>query len=452
MRIDELEIRIHDRPALTLSVQSARAGHIEAHESWPNLSIAWETPPSRLYTELWLDACLPENGNREPYAARAASQLLQLRIEGPLNEPSTMTWANPDAEYPGAVTFASGCHTTRAPGYEALTETEISERLYETWRVANNAHKGAPADYPERRTSLSGMRGKFGMALREGRWCTAHGHALTNWIAKREDSDRLRGEAGIESLSQEAMALVGVPAATTRSRVFGDQQCVLSERADRTVDTRGRIVSLHQEDFAQTTAWPPGQKYDSGTRDEPRWKAAYALLREHGADPETETAKLTRMLAAAWMLGHCDLHRRNLGFSHLDTEDGRRIRLAPMYDVSSAIDTYLDQRLAIGIARQEALSKIGPRQWLEHAHDCHLDPEATLQIVREVARDTAPAIAAARETVRGRDENRYQAAVDRRADAMIRYAHTRARIFNEQTARIGHGQPGAAEKQRARPK
>ncbi len=433
MRQDALEIRIHDRPALTLSVETERAGHIEAHEDWPRVSVAWQAPPSRLYIELWLDACLPENGSREPFAARAASQLLSLGIEGPLGEPSTLTWASPDAEYPGAVSFHSVCDTARGADYSALSEGEMGERLHEAWRIANNAHKGPPRQRVERRTSLSGMRGKFGVTLRNGRWCIAHGRALTDWIAKREDSERLRGEAGIESISQEAMALLGVPSAATRARVFAGEQCVLSARADRTRDAAGTIGAIHQEDFAQASAWPGSEKYDAGTPGEPRWPAAYALLRDHGIDGEGECTKLTRMLAVAWMLGHCDLHRRNLGFTHLDTDSRRRIRLAPMYDVSSAIDTRLDQRLAIGIARQQALAKIGIRQWLAHARECEIDPGATLDTVREVARGAAPAIAAAREAVRERDENRYQGAVDRRAEAMIRYAQTRSRLIEEES-------------------
>lgn len=201
------------------------------------------------------------------------------------------------------------------------------------------------------------------------------------------------------------------------------------------IDGQPALTAIHQEDFAQATAWPGGQKYDAGTKNEPRWDAAYALLRAHGTDPEVETAKLTRMLAAMWMLGHCDLHRRNLGFTHVHTDTGPRIRLAPMYDVSSAIGTYLDQRLAIGIARQQNLAGIGTRQWFAHAGQCDLDPDHTLEIVRETVRDAPDAIAAARGTVRDRDENRYQHSVNRRAEELIDYARTRRRVFQEEETR-----------------
>ena len=436
MNTNTLEILIGGRHAASIEIHGEQAERVDRAEHWQDISIAWSEPPDRRRLELWLDACLPENGSREPYGARCALKLIEHGLSARPWEPAAMVWASPDDEYPGAVGFASMCTQPRKTQYRAATDADIADRLYEAWTVANKAHKGRPRERPERRTSLSGMRGKTGIAWVHGRWHTAHGAALTNWIAKHEDSTRLRGEAGIESLCQKAMGLLGVPCAHTISRVFGEHQCVLSRRADRTHDAAGAIVAVHQEDFAQATSWPSGQKYDAGSRAEPRWEAAYALLRAHGIDPQTEAHKLTRMLAATWTLGHCDLHRRNFGFTHESTEHGRKVRLAPMYDVSSAVGTHLDQELAIGIARQARLSGIGPRQWLAHARQCNIDPEHTLAIVRETVRDTPEALAAAREAVRESDENRYQSSVDRRAEAMIGYAEKRRRVFNEHDRRL----------------
>ena len=143
--------------------------------------------------------------------------MLEHTLVGQPGAASALAWANPDAEYPGAVTFESVCSTPCPPSYHPLSNAKIGDRLYKAWRIANTAHKGQPVEYPERTTSLSGMRGKVGRAWRDGRWCATAGSALTDWIAKREDSARLRGETGIESLGQQAMHLLGVPAARTRS-------------------------------------------------------------------------------------------------------------------------------------------------------------------------------------------------------------------------------------------
>ena len=80
------------------------------------------------------------------------------------------------------------------------------------------------------------------------------GGALNTWIAKREDSARLRGEAGIESICQDLMGLVGIPAARTVSRVFAGQQCVLSERSDRYRDAgQDEVMARHQRERADSS-------------------------------------------------------------------------------------------------------------------------------------------------------------------------------------------------------
>ena len=454
LRPDELQVLVHGQHALTLSVETTGADKVDHGHAWPMLSVAWSTEPDAFDIGLWIDDCLPENGSREPFNARAGSAMIERGVRGTAGAAPLIAWANPDVEYPGAVTFESVCAEPEQPSYVPLSDTEIGERLYEAWRVANAAHKGHPASYPERRTSLSGMRGKIGLAQIDGQWHAPHGTALSTWIAKHEDSRRLRGEAGIESLCQETMRLLGVPSANTRARVFADQQCVLSERCDRRTDPRtGQVIAIHQEDFAQATSWPGGMKYDGGSKQEPRWPAAYALLREHALFAQLESEKLTRMLAVTWMLGHGDLHRRNLGFTHFHNDGRRHIRLAPMYDVSSAVGTHLDQTLAIGIARQQQLSEIGVRQWLAHAEQCGLDPNRTLQIALRTASEAPDAVATARNTVRTRDENRHQSAVDRRAEKMIQYAERRRRVFTEeQTRRSGRASSLTTRSPESRPR
>ena len=425
-----LKVLVAKRHAFTLGVGQYRLEEIEPGPHWSELSVAWSEVPDRPKLDTWLDACLPESGARESYKTRATLKQIEHGIGGTVGDPGSALWANTDAEYPGAVEFESIDTIEAPPHYEALTDDEIGDRLYQAWRIASGGGKGQPRSYPERRMALPGMRGKIGLALIDGRWHAAHGTALSTWIAKHEERQRLHGEAGIESLCQEAIRLLGVASARTLSRVLGDQQCVLSERADRRTDPRTKhVTAIHQEDFAQATAWPGVLRDETGTESEPRWPAAYALLRTHAApaEQESESDRLTRTLAATWILGHTALHRKNIGFTHHHDHGMRHIRLAPMYDVSSAVGTALDQTLAIGIARQQRPSEIGIEQWLAHAHECGLDPDRTLAIVRDVARRTPDAIATARTTVRERDENRHQQSVDRRIEAILRHAHERQR-------------------------
>ncbi len=124
-------------------------------------------------------------------------------------------------------------------------------------------------------------------------------------------------------------------------------------------------------------------------RDE--WPFAYRLL------PETEHDRLTRFLAATWMLAHSDLHRGNLGLLISHPEDGpKQVRIAPAYDVSSAAGTNLSSRLEFPIAHQADTTKIGMPQWVTHAKSCAIDETQTLLAVSEVAQALPDAFAQAR--------------------------------------------------------
>ena len=68
MQPDELRVRIHAQHAFALSVGRETTA-IDHGPAWSLLSVAWESTPDAFETELWIDGCLPENGNREPYTA-----------------------------------------------------------------------------------------------------------------------------------------------------------------------------------------------------------------------------------------------------------------------------------------------------------------------------------------------------------------------------------------------
>ena len=436
---DELRVLIRDQHALTVRIGSeSLTDRTGPTGRWYDVSIAWNDPPTRRQIDLWVDACLPENGRRREYERRSWSRLREQDIDVARLAPHDavmLAWSNPDDEYPGAVSFESIYTSAHQPEYRPLDDTQIGARLHEASMVADERLENGTGEHTTRAASLSGMRGKIGLALLDGRWHTAHGAALSSWVAKHEDNPRLPGEAGVESICQRATGLLGIPAAQTVSRVFAGQQCVLSRRADRHHDPRAGIRAIHQEDFAQATSWPGSEKYERGSKNEPRWKEAYAVLRTHGLDPDAEQTKLTRMLAITWVLGHSDLHRRNLGFTHHPTTGAPRISLAPAYDVSSVLGSTYDKTLAIGIAGARTLHDIGPKQWITHAEQCDIDREHTLAIVRETLRNAPQALDQARTLAHAEDENRLQATVDRRMEKLIAYTLARGQEFTSREAR-----------------
>ena len=441
---EQLRVLLHGELAATLEIGRTALATNESAEWTPliaRLSAAWDTEPSLATFGHWLEACLPENGARRAFEERAAELKLDLGHDAATSTPVDLLWANTDADYAGAVSFQRTGETAPLPAeYTWLSIEEIGIRLHAAWRLASQPPKGKTPEFPERRSSLSGVRGKIGLTLAaDGTWRAATGTALNTWIAKREHDPRLPGEAGIESICQRALAHLELPAARTYSRVLDGEQAVLSERSDRYYDeSAGVIRARHQEEFCQATGWPSALKYDRDRPDEPRWERAYALLRDHAPDPAQAQATLTAVLAATWGLGHVDLHRRNLGLLHAAPEEPFGIDVAPMYDVSSGvgIENQVDFLLAIGIGRQRRPSEVGPVQWLEHARTCGQDPTAVVAIVSSVLENLPDALADARREAREEDENVAQAAVNRRANAINSYAERRARAWTENLARL----------------
>ena len=438
----ELIVTLHAKYAATLDVANDRWLHEGTSSMGPmsaRISAAWTGKPATRQLNGWLDGCLPENGLLARYRARAQSMLQAAGVARETPTVAEILRANADAEFAGAIRFDTDRTRTTAAmsGYERLTETEIGSRLDEADRIARGL--GAPtrlSDGPEG-IALSGMRGKIGLTMLEhGGWGAAQGQALNTWIAKVEDNPRLPGEAGIEAICQRTFALLGIDSAETASRVFDGVQTVLSRRSDRVgAPEAGNVRARHQEDMAQALGYPCALKYDAGWRTEPRWRECHRLLIGRATDPDAEHRRLTQILAATWLIGHSDLHRRNLGFVHAEDGPAPSITIAPLYDVSSARGLKnLDQTLAIGIARQLGLTRIRPRVWMTHATECGLDPEETIEIVRATARRMPDAVAQARDEARTSDENKAQASVDRRVTEILRYACARHRAFEQALA------------------
>ena len=165
----KLRMFLHDELAATLDTgpgQLATRDTVVWTPEIARVSAAWDETPSLEALTHWLEACLPENGSRAPFEERARALKLD-RGEPPLiTAPVDILWGNTDAEYPGAVRFQrddQGDGTEDANEYVRLSDKEIGERLHEAWRIARQAGKGPERTYGERRSSLSGMRGKIGL-------------------------------------------------------------------------------------------------------------------------------------------------------------------------------------------------------------------------------------------------------------------------------------------------
>ena len=301
------------------------------------LSITWNGRRSAEDVRQWLEHLLPEGEESTVFRERAE---MALREHGSptAKAPDTIAriWGNADREYAGAVGFVAvggDGREVRWPAHGNDDRCSPSTIARELRLAQHRAEQGTRFLSPETwggRTSLSGMRGKIALHWDERgqRWRHAAPNRLSTHIIKAEDYERNPGEACIESIVQRTLRKAGLRAAETYAAVYEGVQAVVSKREDRRMK-EGVVTAIHQEDWAQASGVGRSEKYHY-QREDPSLQALCGLMEKYGRPGSVREA--VEVVVAGAMLGHIDMHRKNLGLRH----EGRGVELAPVYDASSA--------------------------------------------------------------------------------------------------------------------
>ena len=437
MQTNELKLFLHGQLAATLDLRPAGGFGIAGRgPAFAWLSSQWDGSEHESHIRNWLPCCFPENGRLEGWQSNTINALRTYLPHVPREASSVaVAWAHAGSEYPGALSLESvvqpsaGEGPVRIEDYPLVETDRISGLLAQSVRAAGGVKGNRSDARGQPSVSLSGIRPKTALTKDGlGRWRQAPSGSLNTWIVKVEDSHANPGEAGIEAICQRALRMAGVRAAETSSAVLGGFQCVLSRRYDRVV-ADGRVSPVHQEDFRQASGWGTPRYYD-GLPKEPHWPDAYAVIKRHAANPDAECHMLTKLIAGAWMLGHGDFHRGNLGFRISAMAEGpKRVSVAAAYDVSSAVGTDFSKDLVFPVGSQRAGHKIARPQWNGHAQACRVDPDLVIDAVDEMTARLPEAFAEARRAARALDGNREQGTVDVRAEETQRHVEARVRGY-----------------------
>ncbi len=153
----------------------------------------------------------------------------------------------------------------------------------------------------------------------------------------------------------------------------------------RPIPLRRHSTPRAQEDACQALARPPQYKYQS--KGGPSAADIIALIRQYSADRATDEQAFVDSLAYAWLIGGTDAHAKNYS---LLIAPGGAVRLAPLYDLSSALPypRQVDLRraaLAMKIGGVYKLRDIHRRQWEKCATELRLDPHKLLHRIRNLA-------------------------------------------------------------------
>jgi serine/threonine-protein kinase HipA len=303
--------------------------------------------------------------------------------------------AHVGADVPGAVQLVPSGRLEEiqaAPPFcvDWLTASELAGRLQQLRQDA--AAVRLPAD--RGRISLPGAQAKTALYYdaRVQRWGVPAGRTPTTHIIK-PCVPGLDGLVENEHFCQDLASRLQLMAART-SVLQIDEPYIVVERYDRLPpDSQGEPVRrIHQEDLCQALGLMPQRKYqeDGG----PSIAQLVDLLRQVRV-PEADVDRFLRANIFNWLIGGTDAHAKN--YSLLITA-GDRVRLAPLYDLSSQIPYpgQVAQRLAMKIGEHYEIARISAADWRKLAKGCSLDEDHLLTSIESMARVLPEHISSAR--------------------------------------------------------
>lgn len=231
--------------------------------------------------------------------------------------------------------------------------------------------------------SLAGAQAKTALFFDGERWAIPRGRAPTTHILKPPAAE-FDGHAENEHLCLELARGLGLPVARSAVRRFEGEVAIVVERYDRFRTDDGVIHRVHQEDLCQALGVLPVNKYQNEGGPGPR--EIVDLLRVASASPAEDVQTFLDGLILNWIIGGTDAHAKNYA---LLLGAGRTVRLAPLYDVASAL-AYADWdsqklKLAMKIGGEYRLRDIGLRQWDKLARELGFKSEAVLTRVDLIA-------------------------------------------------------------------
>ncbi len=371
------------RTAAPLSVSMPLAAREHGHEVVD--AFLWGLLPDN-------DAVLRRWGSRFQVSARNAFGLV----------------ANVGEDCAGAIRFVRPerlAEATKPPaGVEVdwLDEADVAVRL-RTLRADRSAWR-TPGDAGQ--FSLAGAQAKTALVRLDGRWGVPSGWTPTTHILK-PPADEFDGHVENEHLCLALARRVGLPTATSEILWFEDQPAIVVERYDRLRTVRlaaaaqaagdderaggltelaktQPILRVHQEDLCQALGVPPTTKYQSDGGPTPSDVAA--LLRSHSGRPVEDVATFVDALGFNWLIGGTDGHAKNYSLLHAG---GGRVRLAPLYDLASALPYFhMEERglkLAMKIGGEYRLANIDGRRWRNLAAELGLDGDETVARIASLA-------------------------------------------------------------------
>ncbi|MBN9548080.1 MAG: HipA domain-containing protein [Alphaproteobacteria bacterium] len=277
----------------------------------------------------------------------------------------------------------AGAPAVKVPGDYASDYVPIgSERMA---RIVNALHRRQRLpDGTSDPSPLAGVQSKIALTvLPDGSFAEPRpgSGAPTTHILKVPDERHLhdaRDEAEALALSRA----LGFDTTDATVAPFSGIEALLVTRFDRALTQDGRIVRVHQEDFAQALGLPAALKYERRGAPGRRFDAeAIRRVLDATADPAGAKDTFIRATLFDLMTGNTDGHAKNFALLH---RIGGRILMAPRYDLlPTKLDNSLTDELAYRIGEAERLDAITGDDFSIFLSRLGIDSAAARKRVRE---------------------------------------------------------------------
>lgn len=253
-----------------------------------------------------------------------------------------------------------------------VSDAEVAERLNRlrqnraAWRLEADAGQ----------FSLAGAQAKTALLFDGRRWGIPSGPTPTTHILK-PPATGFEGLAENEHVCLSLARALGLPAAETTVRTFEGESALVVTRYDRARRDDGSIRRLHQEDFCQALGVPPEQRYEQ--HGGPACGTLSELLWGHSSAPAGDVRTFAGANLFNWLIGGTDAHAKN--YSVMIGSKGR-VRLAPLYDVASAVPHVNPTRLRFAnrIGGKYRTQDIRARHWKRFAAEVNLPVEKVIEM------------------------------------------------------------------------
>ena len=268
---------------------------------------------------------------------------------------------------------------------EWQTESDVADRL----RFLKRDQAAWRMPYDAGQFSLAGAQPKIALFHDGLRWGVPRGSMPTTHILK-PSIQGLEGHAENEHICLALARALGLPAARSELLMFEDEAAIVVVRFDRRWHD-GSARRVHQEDMCQVLGIHPAKKYQN--EGGPGCGRICEAIRAYSGEPGEDAWTFTRALMLNWIIAGTDAHAKN--FSML-IGSGGHARLAPLYDVTSALPYYSypgKLKLATKIGGEYRLGMVFARHWSRCAAELGLAPLKVLDMGKDMLERLPAAIA-----------------------------------------------------------